>query len=212
MTHQTMTHQSFDQRPQDSLDAAYKLRKDLESKFIEMGQLFAHIKATKIFRFKGYESFRDYVELEHNIGLSMANKLIKIQSIFINDMDQDEETLKDIGMDRLIMIAPLVAKAGDWAEKEELLQMAGDLPIPELKTELKKRKEAVKAEDTDLKQVFVQQFQERFTSWFNCSVKELQFKLALYFSDFKDQDLEIVMKDVKLKQRAFEAEVTNAIR
>jgi len=207
-----MTQQTGIQSTVESLDAVYKLRNDLEGKFIEMGQLLAHIKQSKLFRLKGYESFRDYVEQEHNIGLSMANKLIKIQSIFINDMDQDEETLKDIGMDRLIMIAPLVAKAGDWAEKEELLQMAGDLPIPELKTELKKRKEAVKAEDTDLKQVFVQQFQERFTSWFNCSVKELQFKLALYFSDFKDQDLEIVMKDVKLKQRAFEAEVTNADR
>jgi len=207
-----MTQQTGIQSTQDSLEAVYKLRNDLEGKFIEMGQLFAHIKAMKLYHFRGYESFRDYVEQEHNIGLSMANKLIKIQSIFVSDMDQDEETLKEIGMDRLLMIAPLVAKAGDWAEKEDLLQIAGDLPIPELKTELKKRKEAVKAEDTDLKQVFVQQFQERFTSWFNCSVKELQFKLALYFSDFKDQDLEIVMKDVKLKQRAFEAEVSNADR
>ena len=206
-----MTLHTEIQSTQDSLDAVYKLRKDLESKFIEMGQLFAHIKATKIFRFKGYESFRDYVEQEHNIGLSMANKLIKIQNIFVNDMDQDEETLKEIGMDRLIMIAPLVAKSEDWAEKEELLQMAY-LRIPDLKAELKERKESAKAEETDLKQVFVQQFQERFTSWFNCSVKELQFKLALYFSDFKDQDLEIVKKDVKLKQHQFEAEVRNADR
>jgi hypothetical protein len=206
-----MTLHTEIQSTQDSLDAVYKLRKDLESKFIEMGQLFAHIKATKIFRFKGYESFRDYVEQEHNIGLSMANKLIKIQNIFVNDMDQDEETLKEIGMDRLIMIAPLVAKSEDWAEKEELLQMAY-LRIPDLKAELKERKESAKAEETDLKQVFVQQFQERFTGWFNCSVKELQFKLALYFSDFKDQDLEIVKKDVKLKQHQFEAEVRNADR
>lgn len=206
-----MTLHTEIQSTQDSLDAVYKLRKDLESKFIEMGQLFAHIKATKIFRFKGYESFRDYVEQEHNIGLSMANKLIKIQNIFVNDMDQDEETLKEIGMDRLIMIAPLVAKSEDWAEKEELLQTAY-LRIPDLKAELKERKESAKAEETDLKQVFVQQFQERFTGWFNCSVKELQFKLALYFSDFKDQDLEIVKKDVKLKQHQFEAEVRNADR
>lgn len=206
-----MTLHTEIQSTQDSLDAVYKLRKDLESKFIEMGQLFAHIKATKIFRFKGYESFRDYVEQEHNIGLSMANKLIKIQNIFVNDMDQDEETLKEIGMDRLIMIAPLVAKARDWAEKEELLQMAY-LPIPELKAELKERKEAAKAEETDLKQVFVQQWHERFRCWFNCSVKELQFKLALYFAGATDEVLAEMKKDVKQKQQQFEAEVTNADR
>lgn len=207
-----MTQQTAIQSPQDSLEAVYKLRNDLEGKFIEMGQLFALIKQSKLFLLKGYESFRDYVEQEHNIGLSMANKLIKIQSIFVSDMDQDEETLKEIGMDRLLMIAPLVAKAGDWAEQEDLLQMAGDMPIPELKAELKERKEAAKAEETDLKQVFVQQWHERFSCWFHCSVKELQFKLALYFAGATDEVLAEIKKDVKLKQRQFEAEVSNAER
>jgi len=206
-----MTQQTGIQSTVESLEAAGKLHKDIESKFIEMGQVFSHIKATKIYKMKGYESFKDWVEHEHNMSAKMANKLIRLQRLFVEEMDMDEETLMEIGFDRLMMIAPMVEKA-DWEKRDELVAQAGELPIPELKTELKKRKEAVKAEDTDLKQVFVQQFQERFTSWFNCSVKELQFKLALYFSDFKDQDLEIVMKDVKLKQRAFEAEVTNAIR
>lgn len=205
-----MNNQSFDQRPQDSLDAVYKLRNDLESKFIEMGQLFAHIKQTRLHRFTGFESFRDFVEQEHNISLSLANKLIRIQSIFVQDMDQDEETLKEIGMDRLIMIAPFMSDAPQEAQ-EELLQIAADFPLPELKAELKKRKEEAKKEAPDLKQVLIDQMKEHVCCWLNCSWKEAQFKLALWFCAMPvDGPILAEMKNhIKTLLRRLEEEITN---
>lgn len=210
-----MTQQTGIQSTVESLDAVYKLRNDLEGKFIEMGQLFAHIKQSKLFRLKGYESFRDYIENEHNISLGLANKLIKIQDLFIGEMDMDEETLKEIGMDRLIMIAPLVSKAGDWAEKDELLQMAGDLPIPELKAEVKRRKEAASLDDaTDLKKLLIEQFKEKVCCWLNCTWTEAMFKLGLWFCamPYEGDVLAEMKAQIKVQQRQFEAEVTNANR
>jgi len=209
-----MTHQREIQSIQDSLDAVYKLLNDLEGKFIEMGQLFAHIKARKLYHFKGYESFRDYIEQEHNISLGLANKLIKIQDLFIGEMDQDEETLKEIGMDRLIMIAPLVAKEADIAAREELLQMAY-LPIPELKAEVKRRKEDAKAEDPDLKKILVDQWKQFMCEQFNCTWSEMQFKLALLFTSPTKMDplyLGALKVDISKLQKQFEAEETNADR
>ena len=209
-----MTQQTGIQSTQDSLDAVYKLRDDLEGKFIEMGQLFAHIKQTKLFRFEGYESFRDYIEQEHNIGLSLANKLIKIQDLFIGEMDQDEETLKEIGMDRLLMIAPLVAKA-DFAAQEELLQIAGNMPIPELKAEVKRRKEAASPDEaTDLKKLLIEQFKEKVCCWLNCTWTEAMFKLGLWFCamPYEGDVLAETKAQIKVQQRHFEAEVSNADR
>jgi hypothetical protein len=42
-------------------------------------------------------------------------------------------------------------------------------------------------------------------TWFNCSQKELNFKLALYF---QDADLEEVKKIIKEKQRRYETELS----
>ena len=209
-----MNRNTVVQSAQDSLEAVYKLRNDLEGKFIEMGQIFAHIKQTKLFRFKGYESFRDYIEQEHNISLSLANKLIRIQSIFVQDMDQDEETLKEIGMDRLIMIAPLMSDAPQEVQ-EELLQIAGDLPIPELKAELKERKEAASPDEaTDLKKLLIEQFKEKVCCWLNCTWTEAMFKLGLWFCamPYEGDVLAEMKAQIKVQQRQFEAEVTNADR
>ncbi|HRY84176.1 MAG TPA: hypothetical protein P5533_06040 [Candidatus Cloacimonadota bacterium] len=205
--------QHVEQIPQDSLEAAGKLHKDIESKFIEMGQVFSHIKATKIFRMKGYESFKDWVEHEHNMSAKMANKLIRLQRLFVEEMDMDEETLKEIGFDRLMMIAPMVEKA-DWEKRDELVEQAGELPIPQLAGELKKAKlESQKDAPQDLKKVLVEQWKERFLAVFNCSWTELQFKLALLFSGTTDEALLTIKAQINDAQRQFETpEVTNADR
>lgn len=207
--------QHVEQIPRDSLEAAGKLHKDIESKFIEMGQVFSHIKATKIFRMKGYESFKDWVEHEHNMSAKMANKLIRLQRLFVEEMDMDEETLKEIGFDRLMMIAPMVEKA-DWEKRDELVGKAGELPIPQLAGELKKAKiEAQKDAPQDLKKVLVDQWKEQMCNMFNCSWSEAQFKLALWFSSGERSDvavLSLLKQEVREAQAKFEQEVTNADR
>jgi hypothetical protein len=49
--------------------------------------------------------------------------------------------------------------------------------------------------------VYIDQYLERMVSYFNCSRKELNFKLALYF---QDRDLQEVQKEIKVLQRRFE--------
>lgn len=44
------------------------------------------------------------------------------------------------------------------------------------------------------------------TGWFNCSRKELNFKLALYFQDV---DLDNIKKIIKERQHLFELETQN---
>jgi len=202
------------ERPFDNLEATHHVCNELEIKFLELAQLFSRIKIGKLFRIKGYESFRDYLAMEHNMSPSLANKLIKIQSLFIEDMDQDEETLREIGMDRLLMIAPLVAKA-DWAGKEELLQLAQN-SIPVLQQILKERKEAGTEEQApDLKKVIIDQWKEQMTALFNCSWSEVIFKLALWFSTGDRTDpaiLSLLKQEVKAAQIAYEGELNNANR
>lgn len=204
--------QHVEQLPQESLEAVDKLRDEIETKFIEMGQLFSHIKATKLFRFKGYESFKDYVETEHRISVKTANKLIRIQVLFVEEMDMDEELLKKIGQDRLLMIAHMVDKA-EWETRDELVNLAADLPIAELKIELKKRKDENKSEQhQDLKQVLVEQWKEHMCELFNCPWKEAQFKLALWFNSDgrnKPEMRGILKHETRIAQMAFEKEVFN---
>ena len=63
---------------------------------------------------------------------------------------------------------------------------------------LKKRE---KQKEKSLKDVFIEQYKERMVVFFNCSQKELNFKLALYF---QDMNLEDVKKIIKEKQQRFE--------
>lgn len=201
--------------PQDSLEAAGKLHKDIENKFLELGQVFSHIKATKIFRMKGYESFKDWVEGEQHMSHKTANKLIRMHRLYVEEMDMDEETLKGIGFERLITIAPVVEKA-DWEMRDQLLEMAADQPLPQLYASLKKMKEEAKAEQPqDLKKVLVEQWKEQMCNLFNCSWAEAQFKLALWFSSGDRSDagmLSLLKQEVREAQAKFEREVSNADR
>lgn len=197
------------QTPEEKFRAIGKLTQDIEQSFIDLGELLTGIKRAKLHRFKGYERFKDFIEAEYAFGSGLATKLVRVYEMFVEDMDQDEATLKEAGFDRLSSLLPMV-KDVDWTLREEWLKKAQELPVPDLKTAIKEaRKTAKEEEGVDLKATFVQQYQERMTTWFNCSLKELQFKLALYF---QDADLEQVKKVVKERQHRFEEEVENANR
>lgn len=204
-----------DQGPLEKLQAVNTVKQDLAEKFLVMGYLLSEVKRGKLFHYNAYESFGDWVQCEHNLPLKSANKLIKLHRLYVDDMEQDEQTLAEIGMDRLMMIAPMVEKA-PWETREELLQMAADLPIPQLKEELAKRKaEAAPETPTDLKKVLVDQWKEWFTGAFNASWSEVQFKLALWFSSPTKCDpsfLKAMKEDIRVLQARFEEEAGNADR
>lgn len=198
------------QTPDEKFEAIRNLTQKIEEKFIELGNVLSNIKRAKLYRFKGYERFKDFIEAEYAFSSSLANKLVRVYEAFVEELDQDEETLKEVGFDKLCSILPMI-KDADWQAKEDWMKKAQELPVADLKESIKAARTASReVAGIDLKQTFVQQYQERMTTWFNCSLKELQFKLALYFQDFTDRDMELMKKDIRTKQAQFELEVTNA--
>lgn len=189
--------------PEEKFSAVANLKEKLEENFVSLGQLLSEIKRSKLFRVKGYESFRDFVEAEYSLGGTLAGKLVSVFDVFIEEMDVDEGTIMDIGFDRLQMIQPLVRKA-DWAERDDWVQKAEEMPTRELREHIKEIKKEEKEKNLDPKKVFIDQFVERMTAILNCSRTELNFKLALYF---QDSDSESIRDVVRQRQREFEEEL-----
>ena len=197
--------------PPESMSAEEKfaalanLKDKLEDNFVMLGQLLSEIKRSKLYLFKGYENFKDFVETEYQLSGSLAGKLISTFDLFIEEMDIDENEVKEIGFDRLQMIKPFMKKA-DWQVRDEWIHKAEEMPFKELREHIKELKQKEKESNIDLKEVYIEQFWEKMTGWFNCSRKELNFKLALYF---QDADLDNIKKIVKERQHLFELETQN---
>lgn len=182
--------------------AVHNLKKKLEENFVALGQLFSLIKRKKMFQAKGFDNFKDFVETEYNINSTLAGKLCSVYEVFTEELDMDDVTMKQLGFDRLSIIKPYVTSG--YPEADEWIQKAENMPVGELKKHIKELKEKDKEQNKDIKDVLIDQFIERMTTEFNCSRKELNFKLALYF---QDEDLEDIKKTIKQKQRRFEQEL-----
>lgn len=191
--------------PDEKFSAIASLKDKLEENFVALGELLSEIKRSKLFRFKGYETFKDFVEAEYQLSGTLAAKLAMTFDLFVEEMDIDESSVKEIGFERLQLIKPLVQKA-KWEVREEWIQKATDTPTNDLRSEIKELRKQEKENEPDLKKVFIDQYMEKMTTWFNCSKGELNFKLALYF---QDADLDAVKKIVKERQRSFELETQN---
>lgn len=190
------------QSPEEKFAAVASFKEQLEENFISLGQLLFEIKSSKLFLFKGYEKFKDFVEAEYQLSGSLAGRLVSTYALYIEEMDLPEGEVKEIGFDRLQMIKPMMQKA-DWETRDSWISKATEMPTKELREHIKEMKKQDKEAELDLKDVYVDQYMEKMISWFNCSRKELNFKLALYF---QDADLEEVKKIVKERQRIFELE------
>jgi hypothetical protein len=191
---------SFEMTPDEKIDAVQRLRRNLEDNFVELGQLLSEIKRSKMFKFRGYKSFKDFVEEEFQMAGSFASKVVGIYDLYINELDVDEHTVKQIGLDKLHLVKPMV-KDKPYQESMDWVQRAQTEGTGELREEIKEIRKREKEKDKDLKAVYIDQYLERMVSFFNCSRKELNFKLALYF---QDRDLQEVQKEIKVLQRRFE--------
>ncbi len=189
--------------PDEKFNAVANLREQLEDNFITLGQLLSEIKRGKLYKYKGYESFKDFIETEYRMSGSLASKLVQTFDLFVEEMDVDDGTMKQIGFDKLQMIRPFVQKA-EWDQRDEWVENAAEMPTKDLRDHIKEIRNKEKEEKVDLKKVLADQYMEKMIAWFNCSRAELNFKLALYF---QDADPEAVKKVVKERQRAFETEL-----
>ncbi|MDP8268178.1 MAG: hypothetical protein RAP70_11705 [Candidatus Celaenobacter antarcticus] len=191
---------NFNMTPDEKIAAVTNLKQDMEENFVQLGQLLSDIRRTKLFKFKGYKNFKEFVENEFNMSGSFAAKIISNFDLFIRELDVDEHSVKEIGLDKLNLIKPLVKQA-EFNEKDDWIKKAQELPTSELREEIKEIRENKKNKDKTMKDVFIEQYVERLVTFFNCNRKELNFKLALYF---QDEDLEEMRAIIKNKQRKFE--------
>lgn len=195
-----MTEIKTTMTPEEKFDAIANLKEKLEDNFVALGELLSEIKRMRLYRFRGYDNFKDFVEAEYQLSGSLAGKLVSTFDLFIEDMDIDEMSVKEIGFERLQLIKPMIQKA-DWEVREEWIKKASDTPTNELREEIKEIRKQEKEENMDMKKVFIDQYFEKMTTWFNCSKAELNFKLALFF---QDADLDDIKKVVRDRQREFE--------
>jgi hypothetical protein len=191
-------YEPTEQSIEEKLTVIRSLKTRLEDDFVTLGQLLSELKRGKVFKMKGFKSFRDFIEEEFNFSSSLANKLIGNYELFIEELDIDEVSVKTIGLDTLNLLKPIV-KECSYEETEAWIEKAQTLSKEDLREDIKLTKERKK--EKTLKDVYFDQFRETMTIFFNCSQKELLFKLALYF---QDADLEAVRSEIKKKQRVFE--------
>ena len=200
MTEVDQKVETVEQTPDEQIKAVSVLREKLETNFTELGQLLSKMKRTKLYKFKGYKNFKEFVEVEFRLASSMANKIVRIYELYLKELDQDETTMHEIGLDKLNIIAPLI-KEGSFEEMEEWLKKAEELSASELREEVKEVRSKKKEKEKTLKDIFVDQYLEKMVTYFNCSRKELNFKLALYF---QDMELSVARDIIKTNQRRFE--------
>jgi hypothetical protein len=186
--------------PDEQFDAVRNMKTRIEDDFLEFGQLLSEIKHSKVYKFKGYKTFKEFVEIEYNMASAFASKLIGTYEIFVRDLDVDESKSKEIGFDRLNMIRPML-KDSSYEETEEWLKRAEELSAAELREEVKDARDKMKEMSKTMKEILTEQYLERMVTFFNCSAKELNFKLALFF---QDADLDDMRKVVLERQRQFE--------
>lgn len=189
--------------PEEKFAQVQKLSATVEENFFTLGELLSDIKRTKLYQFRGYNTFKEFVESEYGLGGALANKLVSIYELYVGELDLDEATISNIGLERLSIIKSLV-KAGDWGVREEWVKKAEDTPVRDLRDLVKAEKPEP---ELNLKQVFAKQNQERLLALFNCSSKELNYKYALYFQGIDDDH---IRKAVKERQRKFEEELASA--
>ncbi|MCK4956296.1 MAG: hypothetical protein KAS49_01585 [Candidatus Cloacimonetes bacterium] len=191
---------NIEMTPDEKLEAVFGLKKNMEENFVTLGHLLSEIKRNNLFKFKGYKTFKEFVENEYNFSGSFANKLVSNYNVFIYEFGVDEKTAKEIGLDKLNMIKPMLKEASqeeaiDWIRKAE------EVPTAELREEIKEIRDLKKEQERTMKDVFVEQYFERMVTAFNCSKKELEYKLALFF---QDSNLDEIKDAVREKQKRYE--------
>lgn len=188
--------------PEEQFRAISELKSRVEENFLALGDLLSAIQRKKTYKIRGFKSFRDFIEQEFNMEGTFASKLISVFDLYIRDLDVDEHSLKTIGFDKLNMLRPMVKNA-TFEESDEWMTKAQSLKPQELRQEIKEAREKKKTKT--MKDVYIEQFKEKMVEFFNCSQKELNFKLALYFQDL---DLDEVRTRIREQQRKFEEQLT----
>ena len=187
--------------PEEKFEEIEKFISKMQDNFVSFGELLSHIKRTNLFKVRGYKTFKEFIEKEYNLASAFASKLIDTYELYMEEMGLDDTAMKDIGFDRLNMIKPFV-RDSEIGVAEGWIEEAKQLPTPELREKIKEEKERIQKPES-LKEIFIKQHLEKMCVFFNCNVKELNYKMAIYF---QDADLESIKIMIKEKQKRIEEE------
>jgi len=184
----------------EKIQVISNLKKNLEENFVQLGQLLSEMKRAKVFKYKSYDNFKEFIEAEFNISSTLANKIIGNFELFLIELDVDEKSVKQIGLDKLNVIKPMVRNSS-YQEVEEWMKEAEELPATKLREKVKEVRERQKSKEKTLKDIFIEQYLGKMIDYFNCGRKELDYKLALYF---QEMELDEVKKIIKSNERKLE--------
>jgi hypothetical protein len=189
--------------PNEIFDALTGLKSNLEENFVAIGELLSITKKEKLYLGKGAKTFNEFVQYEYAMSTATANRLIGIYDLFIKHLKLDPQQVQEIGIDKLSIIKPLISKA-EYDVQTQWVETAEELHLEELRVRVKEIRDAEKLANKTLKDILVEQYLEDMKEFFNCSGKEVDYKLALYFQTADLGYIEIIIKD---KQRKFEEEI-----
>ncbi len=189
--------------PDQKKSTLQNMRNSLEETFVELGQLLHEVQVNNLHGFFGYPTFKEFIEDEFNMSGSLATKLINNYKFYLEKMGLDEPAFVSIGIEKLNQLRPILNKV-DRLEQENWLKKAEEEKSTVLKEKIKDHKEKNKTKN--VKDVFTDQFVEKMVTYFNCTRKELMFKLALFF---QGQDLEQVGEQIRSMQEKLKQEELN---
>jgi hypothetical protein len=191
-------------------NSTQKMFDTLEGDFIAIGGLLHEIKQKKQFRMRGYESFKDYVELELNTAPTFANKLLRVYDMFVVNLQMSEIDMKEVGFEKFSMVYPIFNKNSKYKDQQfldEWMKYLEMKTISELKVLIKEFKESQK--QLDIKKETIKSGWERGVTFSNSNKQELLFQIAVMFLLTKDDDLIKFNKTLKDLKRSFEQQLVD---
>lgn len=184
--------------PNEIFDALTGLRRRLEENFVAIGELLSITRREKLYLGKGAKTLNEFIQHEYAIGSAMSSKLISIYDLFIRRMKLDPQTVQEIGIDKLTVIKTIIKNA-EYNVQEQWVKTAEELDLEELRARVKEIRDAEKEKNKTMKDILIEQYLENMGDFFNCSGKELNYKLALYFQNTDLGYAEIIINDAQLK-------------
>jgi len=187
--------------PDEKLSNIDKFLKKIRGNYVAFGELLSDIKRSGLFKSKGYRTFKTFIESEHDMTMRAASNLIQLFELYAQEYNMSEADIEEIGIEKLNMISSLVQDV-DIKEGEQWINEAKKLNVSELREQIKESKEK-SFKPQSFKELFVKQFHEKWCVYYNCTPKELSFKLAVYFQDV---DMAKIKAEIKIKQEKLELE------
>ena len=120
--------------------------------FIEIGEALCAARKTAVNKRQGYGSMGDYVE---SLGMasSTASRYMSIYDVFVDYLSLDDDTMLEIGIDRLLIIKK-ACKEEPKSMVDIILEKAKDMTPKELKLYIKNLKD----DDPDPNEILEKEF------------------------------------------------------